>query len=133
MTNRKQDDADDIIDLDALDKPAGKVRLYGAVHPVLHIDGTGYRVVLQLQKDKAAGKFPDVDKMYEIVGRCVPSLDEEQVQKLNMTMVGAIIAIASNKVEDVARFAKGIAKNESAAKTPNPSRSLSRSDKRRRH
>lgn len=116
MTRKPTKEVDtELIDLDALDRPAGKVKLLGEERVVQAIDAAGYRTMKKIQEDYNMGGFPDVDKMYELAGQCCPSLSPEQVSHLKMEQVSAIIAIAGNRVDAVKKFAEQVSKNANVA------------------
>jgi hypothetical protein len=119
------------VSLLALDRDAGEVELLGedgkakwvTVKP---IDGPGYQVLLEVQRAREEKRVPDINALYEAAFRCIRSgVTMNEIQKLNMVQLGAILTVASNSVEDVKKYAEGLAAkngNGATAKTPAPQR-----------
>jgi hypothetical protein len=88
------------IDLDALIDPNLSATLKGKSIPVKAIDGACFQLLSRLE-----GGEQSVGLMYEIAGKCLPSLSEAQVLELTPIQVAAVVKLASEGVEEVGALA----------------------------
>jgi hypothetical protein len=109
--------------LEAIRGAAGQVSLRGAIHDVTPMDGAGFRdlrIIGEKYKNDTASN-DDLDTLYRIAARCVPSLGLEEVYHLTIPQLNGIIAMAANRIELVEEMVRGVvAKNgERPAATEN--------------
>lgn len=105
------------INLDALIDPNLSVVLNGKTVRVKPIDGRCYQLLSKLESGEQA-----VGIMYDIAGRCLPDLTEDEVFALTPQQVKAVVAVASGQAEEVEESASPF--SEAAAESalsPTPS------------
>jgi hypothetical protein len=88
------------VDLDALIDPNLSVTLKGKTVKVKPIDGACFQLLSRLE-----GGEKSVELMYDVAGRCLPSLTETQVLELTPIQVAAVVKLASEGVEEVEALA----------------------------
>jgi hypothetical protein len=88
------------VDLDALLNPNVSVTFKGKNVPVKPIDGTCFQLLTRLE-----GGEQTVELMYEIIGRCLPSLSKEEVLELTPIQAKAVIELVSEGVREVEALA----------------------------
>lgn len=122
----------EIIDLDALVRPIGRVRLDKELHDVLPINGRGADLLQQIATGRGD---PAVQRTWLSVARtiiadCIPTLTIDQVKALSIEQVTATIGIATKQADNVRKIIEsmeGNASPESATPilgTPVPSSSV---------
>lgn len=96
----------EIVDLDAMVRPVGRVLLDKVVHNVLPVNGRGADLLQQI----AIGRNdPEVQKSWlsvarTIIGDCIPTITEQQVYVLSIEQVTTIIAIATKSADNVRKM-----------------------------
>lgn len=104
----------EIVDIDALTAPIGKVKIAGKEHDVLPASGNAESLLQQLAKASivADGETPDAayvrvvqmdapSVMQKVVRECVPTLSDEDVAKLNADQRNRIIGVATRRSAQV--------------------------------
>ena len=86
-----------VVDLDAMDREAGRIRVFGREVVVEHADAHVYRALPTLDAMRDA----DIPAVYALAARVTPSLTAEEVDRLTGPQVGAILAIAVAGVQQV--------------------------------
>lgn len=85
------------LNLDLLGDHSGTIIVFGEERPVMHFSGADYRTYYNFEH----GADVDVLALYAIVGRLVPSLSPEQLDRLTLKQVGAIIGVAGAPIRAV--------------------------------
>lgn len=86
------------VDLDALDVPIGTTTLNGRTVGVHALDALGYEVYLALGDAAAPVELPQV---WEAAARVVPELSLDDVRRLKLPQLGALLALAAGQVRAV--------------------------------
>jgi hypothetical protein len=87
----------------------------GRVVDVAPIDGIGFDLYESLKEETA-----NLDLVWELTGRCLPSLTLEDVKQLRPAECAAVLAIATGQVDKVLELAATIQGNDQAPATTEP-------------
>ncbi len=101
-----------LLDMDALDKPIGRIKRFRLFHDVLPIDGRGYDLYKQATSPGAKGL--EIDMLRSIIKDVVPSMSEEHLHRLSVDNLGTIIRFALQPVETLQRTIDVHEKKDSA-------------------
>lgn len=85
-----------VVNIDLLRSRAGDATIGGVEHPVLFIDGEGYRQINAIPPNTSEYTLA----VYDIVERCIPTLGAD-VWKLDGQQVGALLGICLYGVREV--------------------------------
>jgi hypothetical protein len=103
----------DILDLDALVRPVGRVKVRGKLYEIMPISGRGMQLFAQM-----AAKEITVRQMLEttqtIVGDIIPALPKDDLGRLTMDQLTAIAERAQLTTRTVERVVGRAEKNVSA-------------------
>jgi hypothetical protein len=102
----------ELIDLDVTMAPIARVKLFGATHDVLPIDGKSQRILLAVlapltsdQKltpsEAAALANENTDRLDAIVAQVVPTLDDDERARMPTDLRMKVIQIAGRQIERV--------------------------------
>lgn len=118
------DDDVDTLDLDALVKPVGKIKLRGKTYVVLPVQGAAMTLIEQLVQEAkgSKGKPKDgteyLERGRKIVAAVVPTLGEALIKELNPEQLTAIIGKATGQVDKVKKVvAASAGKDRGSPKT----------------
>lgn len=94
-----------LVDLDALEESAGKVRIKRRAVNVLPLTGDGWRLVQELA-DSASSNEPakimaTAGRIHGVVAKLVPDLSHDEVMSLTFTQCSAIVQVAIGQIETV--------------------------------
>lgn len=107
----------EILDLDALVRPIGKIKLAGKTHDILPVQGVAMQIVEQVaqqaRRGTKANPTEQLDRGRRIVRAVVPTLTQEQVDRLNPEQLTAVINKATGPVDRV----KGVIRESDAGKS----------------
>jgi hypothetical protein len=83
------------IDLDALDAPVARVKIGGALHNVLPINGIAQEIIVGMNEQKEMSQVEQLRAARRIIEEIVPTLDEGARAKLGMDKMTRLIELAS--------------------------------------
>lgn len=94
------------LDLDALAAPVGTITRFGKTHEVLPLNAVGEHLLHQLaaQKDAAPSTTDQVALARRIVADIIPSMSSEEREKLSVSDMTRIIALAGQPIEQVEQW-----------------------------
>jgi hypothetical protein len=105
------------VNLDVFGTVAGHVTIGAERFDVRHLDGDDYRLL-------NGGTEAGILAMYNLAEKLVPTLGADRINKLTGPQIGAIIAVADGRVQDIeAQFPNGSGP-EAASETTAPPASL---------
>lgn len=115
-------DALPLIDIDALVQPVGRATIFGRAHNVFPINGIAFTLVMALEEGDGKGARESLDISRRIIAECVPTLDEQDRDRLNVRQMTAIVAISMQQMTKVQQMivvaeGKGSAPARGAKKT----------------
>lgn len=86
------------VDLDAIDPTIATVTLFGRTVEVKALDGFAYEVYTQLTDPAAKVNLAEV---WDAAARVLPSLTSDEVRRLRLPQLGALLALAAGRVKAV--------------------------------
>lgn len=100
------DDELELIDLDALVRPVGRVTFQQTRFDVLPINGRGADLLQQIAigRNDPTSQRSWLSIARSIITDCIPTMTVEQVQALSIEQVTAVIGIATKQADKVRRF-----------------------------
>lgn len=92
-----------IINLDVLLDERPRVMLFGQEHVVMPVDGKSYHLLSSLTMDDTSDKntLEYITALYAIARRCIPTLTDEESERLTPDQIRRIVKVASNNLEEV--------------------------------
>lgn len=104
----------ELVDLDAMIRPVGRVLFQQTRHDVMPINGRGADMLQQI----AAMKNDGVQRSWlgiarSIIADCIPTLSPEQVQAMSIEQVTTVIGIATKQADRIKNFIGGMEGNAS--------------------
>lgn len=105
------EDALDVVDIDALVRPVGRVRVFARIEPVMPVDSDGYKLI-QTMGSGGEDAGPQLDTARKVVARVVPTLTAEEIGRLTVTQIVAIISVCTRGVADVEKMIAAVEKKD---------------------
>lgn len=90
-----------VIDIDAIDDVAVRIRVNGREVAVHHLDAAAYRVIQQIQEQPELADANTVHTLCDIVARVCPDLPRDEIDQLSTKKIGAILMAAEMGIREV--------------------------------
>lgn len=104
----------EIVDLDAMVRPVGRVLFQKTRHDVIPINGRGADLLQQIAVAKNDGTQQTwLPIARSIIMDCIPTLSSEQVLLMSIEQVTAVIGIATKQADRIKHFIQVMEGNES--------------------
>lgn len=91
----------EIIDLDAMVRPVGRILFQQVRHDVLPINGRGADLLQQIARPEAGTQRSWLNIARSIILDCVPTLASEQIQSMSIEQVTAVIGLATKQADKI--------------------------------